>query len=63
MPLLDLQCTNKECENFKKINEVLVGVKEDKPKCELCEAEQIVIMSSVQLNTVGCSYASKRGIH
>lgn len=63
MPLLDLMCSNKECENHKKIDEVLVGVKEERPKCALCGAEQEIIMSACSLNTVGCSAASKFGIH
>lgn len=63
MPLKDIQCSNKKCENFKKIHEILVGLHEELPKCEICQAENIQVMSACALNTVGCSAASKFGIH
>lgn len=64
MPLIDLQCSNSDCENFRRINEVLIGVNEDRPVCELCNSKQDVIISgAVRLNTAGCSGASNHRIH
>lgn len=45
MPIYDYNCVNSKCENFKKIIEVSHSIKENKPKCEICETTFEVVHS------------------